>query len=65
VAERGFIWGRLRGRGARVLNRIGESRGDLARNGVVFVTDSREGMTSGAHVSVTEREERVTVRGKR
>jgi hypothetical protein len=47
-ADRGFIWGRLRGRGARVLNRIGESRGDHTRNGIVLVMVSGEGMTCGA-----------------
>jgi hypothetical protein len=51
-AVRGFIWGRLRGRGARVLNQIGKSRGDHARNSIVFITASGEGMTCGALSSV-------------
>jgi hypothetical protein len=55
-AVRGFIWGRLHGRGARVFKRIGESHGDHARNGIVFITASGEGMTCGALLSAVEGE---------
>jgi hypothetical protein len=39
-----------RGKGSQ---RIGDPRGDRARNVIMFVTDSREGMTCGAQESAT------------
>jgi hypothetical protein len=43
------------------LNRIGESRGDIARRRAVFVRISGEGMTGGTLGSATKGEGKVTV----
>jgi hypothetical protein len=64
--RRGGLYGRNGVDEGQRLYRIWRGiHGDHARDGAVLISVCLEEMTSGAHTSVTEREERVTVRGGR